>query len=302
MRTWVVINPAAGGADKADLVHAWVADRADTVGHTSPDRATCQQIVAEGVRAGVERMVAAGGDGTVNAVVNALQAQNASIPLGIVPLGTGNDLARTLAIPREVDEALAGLDAPRTARIDLFELTAADAMRYGVNAAAGGFSGQVDEALTARMKATWGPLAFLLGAAQVLPDRRHYNTHVSIDDQPAEPVDAFNIVVANGQTAAGGRRVAPTARPDDGLLDVVIVRHGTVAELAEVGTRLVAGNYLESDLVTHRRVRRVRVRSDPGMWFNVDGDLVTHQPVEIAVRPGAQPIVVGPSFEALQGA
>jgi diacylglycerol kinase (ATP) len=111
-------------------------------------------------------------------------------------------------------------------------------------------------------------------------------------------MEVLNVVVANGRTAAGGRPVAPIANPCDGLLDVIVVKAGSMPALAKVGTRLVAGNYLGSPLVHHRRVRQVAVASDPGMWFNVDGELITNEPVSLRVLPGRQRVIVGPEFEA----
>lgn len=293
------MNPHAGRARDAEPVRAWAAARPQVAWRESPDPDACRRLVRDARRAGATTFVAVGGDGTMHTVANALltQVQDAdAVRLGLIPLGTGNDLARTLAIPSDPASALDVLAAGRTERIDLFRMAAGETLRYGLNASAGGFSGQVDEALSAEMKATWGPLAYLLGAAQVLPDLQEHETYIAFDDEPAQRVDAFNIVVANGRTAAGGRRVAPAANPCDGRLDVVIVRWGSAAHLAEVGTRLVAGNYLASDAVMHRRVKRVAVASDPGMWFNVDGELVTNQPVRFRVLAHRLRMIVGPDF------
>lgn len=298
MQTCVIINPSAGSAGDTEAVERWAAGRADVVVWESPDEATCRRMVRRAMDEGAETVVAAGGDGTVNLVLNALMERGAEARLGILPLGTGNDLAHTLGVPRDVDAALEALEAGREARIDVFRLEAEDASRYGVNVAAGGFSGQVDEVLTSELKATWGPLAYLLGVAQVLPDLQQYETFITLDGRPRRRVQALNVVVANGRTAAGGRPVAPRANPCDGQLDVVIVEWGRPAELAEVGTRLMAGDYLQSSLVSHHRVRQVAVTSMPGMWFNVDGELVTKKPVTIEVVPRRLRAVVGPAFEA----
>jgi diacylglycerol kinase (ATP) len=247
-------------------------------------------------RAGYELIVAAGGDGTINEVVNGLAAASAHATLGIIPLGTGNDLARTLAIPSDPLEALALLTRGPVRVIDLMKIESADATAYGINVAAGGFSGQVDEVLTEELKATWGPLAYLIGAARVLPDLTGYETSIAWEDGPPERVEALNVVVANGRTVGGGIPVAPSANPEDGRLDVVVVRYGSAVELLGVAARLLAGNYLTSERVFHRQVRRVRIASRPGMWFNVDGELLTNEPVTISVRPQALHVVVGPTY------
>ncbi len=298
MHTCIIANPHAGSADAAAAVQGRVAEREGVVWWESPNRAACEALVHRAVEAGAEQVAAAGGDGTIHSVVNAIQATGADMRLGVLPLGTGNDLANTLAIPPDPDAAFDVLMAGQERVIDLFRMETADQVRYGINAAAGGFSGQVDEALTSEVKATWGPLAYLLGAAQVLPDLEEYETYITFDAAPRQCLQALNIVVANGRTAAGGRPVAPVANPCDGLLDVVVVKGGTVPELAEVGARLVAGNYLDSPLVVHRRVRQVAVTSDPVMWFNVDGELITKDPVTIRVLPQGQRVVVGPEFTA----
>lgn len=86
------------------------------------------------------------------------------------------------------------------------------------------------------------------------------------------------------------------ANPSDGLLDVIVVERGSVPRIAEVAARLMAGNWTESELVFHRRVKSLRVESEPPMWFNVDGDLVTDRSVHFKVLPSALNVVVGPNY------
>jgi diacylglycerol kinase (ATP) len=290
------MNPKAGSAAQGAALRGVVAGRSDTIIRETRRPGEAQELAAEMFRAGYELIVAAGGDGTINEVVNGLAAASAHATLGIIPLGTGNDLARTLAIPSDPLEALALLTGGPVRVIDLMKIESADATLYGINVAAGGFSGQVDEALTEELKATWGPLAYLIGAARVLPDLTGYETTIAWEDGPPERVEALNVVVANGRTVGGGIPVAPAANPEDGWLDVVVVRDGPVVELMGVAAWLLAGNYLTSERVLHRRVRRVRIASRPGMWFNIDGELLTNEPVTISVLPQALRVVVGTTY------
>ena len=133
---------------------------------------------------------------------------------------------------------------------------------------------------------------------KVLPDLTKYRTEIRYDGKAWESVPALNVIVANGRTAGGGTVVAPMANPEDGLLDVVIVRTGTMLQLSGVAARLLAGNYVESDIVTHQRARRVEIKSEPGMWFNVDGELITREPVVFFVEPQALQVVVGPEYKS----
>jgi diacylglycerol kinase (ATP) len=156
----------------------------------------------------------------------------------------------------------------------------------------------VDEALTDEMKATWGPLSYLTAAARVLPDLTGYTTSLSYDGGEPEELLALNVIVANGRTCAGGKRVAPTADLEDGLLDVIVVRYASLLDLAAVAARLLAGSYLDSPDVFHKRAMSVRVSSTPGMWFNVDGELLTKEPATFTVVPRALRVITGPGYLA----
>ena len=166
-------------------------------------------------------IVAAGGDGTLNEVVNGIAPWADRIEIGLVPLGTGNDFARTLALPNSIDDCLDILRMGQTRAIDLVRVTS-DQIRYFVNVSAGGFSGTVNEKLTPEIKQTWGPLAYLRSAAEALPELRAYRTTVVLDEEPPLVVDLYNAIVANGRFVAGGTEVAPEAAVDDGLLDLVL--------------------------------------------------------------------------------
>ncbi len=293
MKTCVILNPNAGTAQRAKLDRLF-------------DRGVkCVEITGEGegtarareeVEAGIDRIIVAGGDGTINEVVNGIVGTGRSVTLGIFPMGTGNDLARTLAIPLEPDGALDVIEHGTLRSIDLIAARTNGETIYGVNVASGGFSGQVDENMSPEMKATWGPLAYLLGAASTLPDLQDYSTTIQFEDEEPETVVALNVIVANGRTVGGGKRVAPMANPEDGWLDVVVVRFGPVTRLAEVAARLVAGNVLDSESVLHRRAKRVAISSEPKMWFNIDGELITRDAVAFEILPHALNVLVGKDY------
>jgi diacylglycerol kinase (ATP) len=103
--------------------------------------------------------------------------------------------------------------------------------------------------------------------------------------------------VANCRTTGGGIYVAPLANPEDGLLDIVIVNSGSVLELTAVAAKLLtSGNYLDARIVTHRRARRVEIESQPGMWFNLDGELIGNEPVTFSVEPQALRVIAGAEY------
>jgi diacylglycerol kinase (ATP) len=296
MRVYVVFNPKAGTAHLAGPLRARLTARAGVTWRECESAGAARRCAREALRDGYDCVVAAGGDGTVHAVVNGLAPDFGGARLAVLPLGTGNDLRRTLAVPDDPLEALAVLDAGRERRIDLIRVETSKQTCYAVNTASGGFSGQLEEVLTDELKAAWGPLAYLRGAAAVLPDLTDYRTTLRFDDGPPEPVEALNVIVANGRYAAHGWPVAPRADPEDGLLDVVVVRYAPLLDLAGVAARMLAGDYLNGEGVLHRWARRVRVESQPGMWFSLDGELFGNEPITFTVVPHALRVLVGPDY------
>ena len=296
MRPYVVLNPAAGSASSTAVAEAIDRLPGAVVGACEgPGEAP--RLVVQAARAGFDTIIAAGGDGTVSSVVHGLSTLASPPRLGILPLGTGNDLARTLAIPLDLAQAIEVLLAEVERPLDLIDVEADDGTRtIAVNVSAGGFSGEIDEALTPERKRRWGPLAYVFTALEVLPEVQSFRARLVFDDEPPLEVDALNIIVANCRTAGGGRAVAPLANPEDGLLDVVVVRRGSNVDLARIAARLLAGNYLEDDLVTLHRTRRLRVDSDPPMPWNADGELVSRAGVSFAIRPSALRALVGPDY------
>ncbi len=297
MRTLIIMNPAAGSAAQAGSLREVVASRKDIALCETSVAGEARRLAELSLNGGYGQVLVAGGDGSINEVIQGLAADLDRVRLGIIPLGTGNDLARTLGIPLNPVEALALCTrSGEERRIDLIRVESKGNTAYCVNIAAGGFSGQVDEVLTEEMKARWGPLSYVQAAAKVLPDLTGYTTTLAYDDGESEQIQALNVIIANGKTCAGGLRVAPTADPGDGLMDVIVVRYASILDLAGVAARLLAGNYLDSRDVFHRRARRVRVHTSPGMWFNVDGELLTNEPATFTVVPRALRVVVGPGY------
>lgn len=299
MKLCIIFNENAGSADQAEILTEAIDELQDAVCWRSAAEGDAVELAEQAAREGYDIVAAAGGDGTINEVVNGLMRVEERPALGVIPFGTGNDLARLLDVPqKDLHEAIALLRNGLRRRLDVYEMQSDATSSFGINAAAGGFSGQVNDVMTSELKANWGPLAYLIGAASVIPEIHDYDTYMAFDDRPPEVVSALNVVVANGRTVAGGKRIAPMANPEDGLLDIIIVQKGSVVEMGDLAARLVAGNVIGSRLVTHRRAHSVSIEAEPGMWFNRDGELVTNDPVTFSIRPHALEVIVGPDYVA----
>lgn len=295
-RVLILWNPGAGTAQKAQTLRDELSARADCIFRTVFARDQIGGYVRDAAEAGCDLVVAAGGDGTVNAVVNALAEAPDHISMAILPLGTGNDLARTLAIPEDPQAAVELLEAGRRTRIDRVRVeTGERCIRY-VNMGSAGISGEVLKRTTEEIKQWWGPLAYLRGAAATVGELRPYQVIVSLDDEPAMVEELYSIVLANGRTTARGMMVAPRANPEDGQLEVMLIRANGVADMAVLASEYFAGRHLESENLIYRRASHVKIQAESPMAFSLDGDLITDEPVTVTVEKQVLPMIVGPDY------
>src|SRR3954471_7388583 len=259
-KTCIILNPRAGSIRDLDALAAQLATLPDAEIHLTNKPGSAMRFAKTAIRKGSETIVAAGGDGTLNEVLNGIGEDVARVRVGLIPLGTGNDFARSIGLPTELEAALDTIRAGATRQVDLVRVTS-DEVRYFVNVSAGGFSGLVNEKLTPEMKKTWGPLAYLRGAAAALSELRAYRTTLAFDNAESLMMELYNVVVANGCYVAGGRLIAPDALIDDGLLDVVLIPQRPASELALVAAQIVLGTHLSGDVVIHRLAQRLTVNS-----------------------------------------
>ncbi len=291
-RACLLINPRAGSADRI----AAVLDRLAGFGVEVRELAPADDLVGL-VRAaadeGFDTVVVAGGDGSVQAAATGLATASRRATLAVLPLGTGNDFCRTMAIPLDPLAAADLLQTGSVRDVDVIRVEGA-AREYLINAATGGFSGKVAAEVTSELKAAWGPLAYLRGAA--VADPPTYHVTIRFDGAP-EPRDVLNVVVANARSAAGGFAVAPRANPEDGLLDVVLVHAGGVLDLSVVAARLMHGDYTHDENVTHRRARSVEITADPPLPMSLDGERCECGRVRFTVVPKAVRVLAGPDYQ-----
>ncbi|MGI9086410.1 MAG: diacylglycerol/lipid kinase family protein [Chthoniobacterales bacterium] len=293
MKTSIICNPGAGSVVDRDAIREKLARFPSATIHFTEKAGDATKLAEQALADGCELVLAAGGDGTLNEVINGVAPHAEQAQVGLVPLGTGNDFARMLNLPEALDDCIEVLLAGQVRPTDLVRVTS-DRVRYFINVSAGGFSGTVNELLTAEIKQSWGPLAYLRCAAEALPELRAYRTEITLDDSEVLQLDLYNAVVANGRYVAGGTLIAPEAEIDDGQLDLVLIPKNSAGDIALVIAQVLIGAHLTSAGVVFRRAAKVAVNSQPGMWFNVDGELVGNEPALFEVMPQALQFLAGP--------
>jgi diacylglycerol kinase (ATP) len=280
---WLIYNPRSGrgrGARAAGRVAA----RAKLAGWEAVLRPTerpghAAGLVREAVAAGAARIGLIGGDGTVHDAVAGLEG--ALLPLAVLPAGTGNDLARTLGLPRKLDLAAEVMLHGRQRAVDVWLWNGIPF----VNVAGVGLDAAVAEAVNRRLPQLRGTPAYLAGVAITLPGFRPIHIRLKGDDWQHEG-EAMLVAVANGQCYGGGMRIAPAAAPDDGLLDVVVVGGVSKLELVRQMPRVFSGTHTRHPQVHCFRTRGLHVevtgREPP---VTLDGELAGGLPATVALAP-----------------
>ena len=254
-----------------------------------------ERLAAAAADLGHDRVIAVGGDGTVHEVINGLMSGSApGTPppmLGVVPAGSGNDLARSLRLPLAPLEALPVALGDRTRPLDLGVATC-DGMRRHFHAAGGtGFDAQVAFTMAGRRRG-WqrGRAGYFLSTLNEL--RRYHNSELRIrlatPDGARQLEGRFLFVAfANGPYYGGGMRICPDASNRDGMLDVCMVgdisRLGAVKELPGI----YRGAHVNHPLVELVRVIEMRIEGPAGTRVHLDGEPLGMLPVEVAIRPAA---------------
>ncbi|ONG52215.1 lipid kinase [Pseudoroseomonas deserti] len=244
----------------------------------------CQpgQTAAEVIRArageGFTAVILGGGDGTLNAAAPALI--ETGLPFGILPLGTANDLARSLEIPPDPVEAARIIAEGRTRPIDLGEVNGLPFF----NVASIGFSAQLAAGLGREEKKRWGKLGYALAAFRLLRRVRPFTAWLAHDGQ-VERIRTIQVSVGNGRHYGGGMTVASTARPDDGKLDLYSLELDHWWRLLALLPALRRGTHGQWKDVRAFPTTACEVRTRRKMPVNTDGEINTHTPARFRLLP-----------------
>lgn len=249
------------------------------------------------IHAGCERLITVGGDGLVNEVVNGLlDAGDSEVQLGIIPCGTGNDLARMLGLPRDTFAVAQHLARSKQTRIiDAAEVTCAidgqPQRRYFANDANLGFAAEVVERLERTGKFSRGTAPYF--AALLRTALRHHNHELAVQwDGHSSTQHLTTVLVCNGETTGGGMRVAPGAILDDGALDLIVIGGLRPWQILWHAPKIYRGTHVAIRKVSLHRVRHVAISALSPLGVVADGELIGKTPVQFQVLPAALRVMV----------
>lgn len=301
----VIVNPTSAGGSTEQAWARTASDFAEHFGAFSVEFTTRQgdatRIASEAAKNGRRLIIACGGDGTINETANGILQSGANAELGILPSGTGGDFRRTLKIPTVPWQAAECLRSGLTKTIDVGRVTFADAngemvSRYFLGAASFGLSTKVIEKVKTDKPFDWLPLRAVAGRAtfawstlRETMGMRLTKVLTQVDDGREKELSVVNFVIANARYFGGGMKIAPAAKLDDGLLDVVMIGEISSAKILANSYKLYAGTHLDMAGVHHTNAKKIVVKPNNNeiVPFEIDGELPGQLPATFEIVPNA---------------
>lgn len=273
----VILNPAAKGSKAQRLAErvARLSPRVVVRRTNAPGEA--RSLAAEGARAGFHTIIAAGGDGTINEVVNGIAGHN--VRFGLLPAGTMNVFASELGLPQSLEDCWEVIESGFEREVDLGKAND----RLFVQLAGVGLDAQVVRETRPEDKKAFGPLSYLATAAVVAartPPRLIVTNHL---DRSVH--EGSFLMVGNGRYYGGPFELFKGAAITDGLLDALIFQNLGFLDIVRYLQGILFGTHTEMPGVIHFRTTALRVESDSAVPFEVDGELHGAVPVEFAIAP-----------------
>lgn len=295
MRACVIFNPAAKGEKARRFFNqlALISARCELKRTAAPHDA--RRLASEAVRQGFDTVIAAGGDGTLNEVVNGLAAVAEGLTrtrLGFLPLGTVNVFARELAIPSQPEAAWAIILAGREKQIDLpyFQTQSASGpgRSYFAQMAGAGLDAAAVAAVSWPLKKKIGPLAYVVAGLKAV------NAHRPIITVKTDSTSATGelVLIGNGRLYGGEFRIHPDAKMDDGLLDICLFPNTNWLTLARCAAPLLSQGRVPESAVVRLRAAAFSLSAESSAHFEVDGELAGALPATLGLQPRALRVIV----------
>ncbi|MFD2045215.1 diacylglycerol kinase [Ornithinibacillus salinisoli] len=267
----IIYNPTSGReAFKREL--PVVLEKLEIAGYEASAHATTGEGDAiEAAKTAVERkydvVIAAGGDGTINEVINGLAEQEYRPKFGVIPVGTTNDFARALQIPRDIQKAVDVIIKDHSTSLDIGKVNE----QYFINIAGGGKLTELTYDVPSKLKTMIGQLAYYMKGIEMLPSLKPVQAKIEYDGNIIEE-DIMLFLVSNSNSVGGFEKLAPDAKMNDGYFDLIILRKTNLAEFIRIVTLASRGAHLDDDHVIYAKAKHIKVEPDDKMQLNIDGE------------------------------
>jgi YegS/Rv2252/BmrU family lipid kinase len=282
--TLIILNPAAH-SERAQRKRAQVESLAhDCVICATTRTGEAELMARRGIEEGFEKIVAAGGDGTINEVVNGLAGTSAT--LGLLPIGTMNVFATELGLPvHNLELCWDIIKADSTRAVDLPKAN----QKFFVQLAGVGLDAQVVKETSSQLKRNFGPVSYLISAVQIAA-RKPPRLFIQSDDATID--EGSFVLVGNGRLYGGPFPFFKHAVIDDGLLDVIVFKRLGYLEIIKYLQDVIFSSEIRVPEIEYFQTRRLRVDSDQSVPVELDGELVGNCPVEFSLSERSLRVLV----------
>ena len=223
----------------------------------------------------------AGGDGTVDSVVNEMKERGINLPIAILPVGTANDFAKYIGMPQDVEEACNQILKSKAKKIDIGKIND----KYFLNVASTGLFTDISQKTDVNLKNTIGKLAYYVKGIEQLPNFRKLKIKVT-SDKASFDGDMYLMLVFNGQTA-GNLKLAYKAKVDDGFLDVIIIKAGIMKNIINIFIRMLRNEHLEDvEGIVYFKTNRLEIECFEDIVTDIDGERGPDFPLTIKCEKG----------------
>lgn len=257
-------------------------------------------LSSEGINLGYRKFITVGGDGTLNEVINGIFSNSICDPfettIGLIPVGTGNDWGRMFGIPLDHEEAVKIIAEGREMLHDVGMIDYHEGekrcTRYFINISGMGFESEVVKRTNYLKEKGWGGrLIYLYNLLITLFSYRIRKADITIDSGEKIRLSVFSINIGNGRFCGGGMRQTPEALPDDGLLDVTVIKGMGKIEIIRNLKILYNGKILEHPKIEGFRGRKITINSESLFYAEADGESLGHSPAEFSIIPSAIKVI-----------
>lgn len=284
-RARLIYNPTSGREEGrkrlADILHMLDAAGIETTTHATEGEGDATASAAEAIDNGYDMIIAAGGDGTLNEVINGMADKPERPPLGIIPLGTTNDFARALGIPRNWEDACSIITRQTTRVIDLGQSNE----KYFINIAGGGSLTELTYEVPSKLKTIIGQLAYYMKGLEKMTRLRPTELRIELEGHGVYHEEFMLFLITNTNSVGGFEKLAPEAKIDDGLFDVIMLKRCNLVEFVRVASMALRGEHINDPLVIHKQTNRVTVTSPDVVQLNLDGEFGGLLPATFRVLP-----------------
>ena len=283
-RALFIYNPKSGNGNITRYIDMVIAKSEEKGFVVIPHRITndeyLDEFLQEVCNMDIDRTIIAGGDGTIHRIINKLYLFNIECKIGILAVGTANDFAYHLNIPKQIDDMIDLSFSDEMSKCDIGKAN----NEYFINVASMGFLIDISQRTNPNLKNNIGVLAYYIKGIEELPRLKPIKIDIESDECTLKDQDIYFMLIMNGKSAGGFKKISPTSLINDGYLDVIIFKKTTLIDIVPLVINLVNGEHINNANVIHFQTKKLRIDcKEQDIGTDLDGEVGPNFPINISI-------------------